>query len=106
MSCPNVVSAGAFVGAGSLMTTQRYSDQQVPSNSKYIKVFCFKKLVVPEPAQFHPHHPRSIISQDDIHSYQVPLWPEYDLFLYGLRSFFERQVSINLPPLVCISHIG
>ena len=34
MSCPDVVSAGAFVGAGSLMTTQPYSDQQVPLNSK------------------------------------------------------------------------
>ncbi len=37
------------------MPTQRYSDQQVPSNrytSKFFaQAFCFKKLVVPEPAQ-------------------------------------------------------
>ena len=30
----HAVLVGAFVGAGSLMPVQRYSDQQVPSNSK------------------------------------------------------------------------
>ena len=33
---PNIVHVGDFVGAGSLMPMKRYSDQQVPLNSKQI----------------------------------------------------------------------
>jgi hypothetical protein len=68
-----VQSANSYslVGAGSFITTQRYSDQQVPSNRK-----THNSLKNPNPP--NPRHLNSIISQNQFTNSIIPVPPASD----------------------------